>query len=171
MPKKSPAPERVDARVVDSHCHLQSFEATEREEVLDAARARGVGGFLVPSIELDDRSLLLELSDRHPDVWCSAGCHPNHAETWRRGDAERLADAARDLRIVAIGECGLDFHYDRSPRAHQERVMREQWEVAVDLGLPVIVHNRDSNARMLEIRRRPEFDALRVDFHSFSGGA
>src|SRR5262249_22188650 len=71
---------------------------------------------------------------------------------------------------VAVGECGLDFHYDRSPRAVQEEVMREQWRLAVELGLPVVVHNRDSNAAMLAIVAEPEFASLAADFHSYAGG-
>jgi TatD DNase family protein len=71
---------------------------------------------------------------------------------------------------VAVGECGLDFHYDLAPRERQERALREQWELAIDLDLPVIVHNRESNEEMLQLIREPQFARLRADFHSFSGG-
>lgn len=155
---------------IDSHCHLQSLEPGERQEALATARARGVQGFMVPAIKLDDAPLLLELCHQHDDVWCSLGCHPHDASTWRRGDAERLADLLQDPKAVAVGECGLDFHYDKSPRDVQERVMCEQWEVALTLDLPVVVHNRDSNDLMLDVVRRAEFAALRGDFHSFAGG-
>ncbi|MEM9553734.1 MAG: TatD family hydrolase [Acidobacteriota bacterium] len=155
---------------IDSHCHLQSLEPDEREPALDAARARGVGGFLIPAIVLDDAELLLELCHRHDDVWCALGCHPHSADRWRPEDLARLETLARDPNVVAIGECGLDFYYDNSPRDVQERVMRQQWELAVELGLPVIVHNRDSNDTMLEVFRDPAFDDLVADFHSFAGG-
>ena len=156
--------------MIDSHCHLQSLAADEREAALDAARERGVEGFLVPAIELSDAELLLELCHRHPDVWCALGVHPHHAATWREGDRERLLGLLEDPKAVAVGECGLDFYYDHAPRDVQERVMREQWELALELGLPVVVHNRDSNERMLEIVREPGFDGLLADFHSFAGG-
>ena len=155
---------------IDSHCHLQSLAPEEREAALDAARERGVSGFMVPAIRLDDAETLLGLCHRHDDVWCALGCHPHDASTWRPGDQGRLRDLLADPKAVAVGECGLDFHYDRSPRDVQERVMREQWELAVELGLPVVVHNRDSNDEMLEVVRSAEFDGLAADFHSYAGG-
>lgn len=157
-------------RLIDSHCHVQSLDPDDRERALDAARERGVTGFLLPAIVLDDVEVLFDLCSRHDDVWCSVGVHPHYASTWNEGDAERLVEWAEDPNVVAIGECGLDFHYDNSPRDVQNRVMREQWRVAMDLGLPVVVHNRDSNEAMLEAVREEEFADLQADFHSFAGG-
>ena len=156
--------------LVDSHCHLQSLGADEREAALDAAREAGVTGFLVPAIRMADADELLELCHRHDDVWCALGTHPHEAATWGDGDAKRLADLARDPHVVAVGECGLDFYYDHAPRDVQTEAMRAQWRVALDLGLPVVIHNRDSNDRMLEIFREDEFRDLQTDFHSFAGG-
>ena len=156
--------------VVDSHCHLQSVPDDEREAIMDRARERGVSGFLVPAIRLSDADLLLELCARHDDVWCALGVHPHEAATWQDGDAERLADLAREPKVVAIGECGLDFFYDHAPRDVQDRVMREQWSLAQDLGLPVVIHNRDSNDAMTAAYLDPAFGELATDFHSFAGG-
>ena len=156
---------------IDSHCHLQSLTSEERDDALAIARRRGISGFLVPAIRLDDAELLLELCHRHDDIWCALGCHPHDASSWRRGDQERLHALLADPKVVAVGECGLDFHYDHSPRDVQMRVMREQWELAIDLGLPVVVHNRDSNQEMLEAVRAPELEPLQADFHSYAGGA
>lgn len=164
------ASSKLKASCIDSHCHLQSLEPIDRAEALETARARGLQGFLVPCIVLDDAPLLLELCEENDDVWCSIGVHPHNADTWKKGDAERVAEYAKHPKVVAIGECGLDFFYDNSPRRQQEAALREQWELAVDLGLPVIVHNRDSNDKMCEVFRRPEFDDLVADFHSFAGG-
>ena len=158
------------AGVIDSHCHLQSLPPDERDAALDAARARGVRGFLVPAIRLDDAEAVLDLCHRHPDVWCALGTHPHEAAGWRAGDAGRLAGLLADPKAVAVGECGLDFHYDHAPRQVQLDVMREQWRLALDLGLPVVVHNRDSNDAMLGAVRDPGFVGLAGDFHSFAGG-
>jgi TatD DNase family protein len=160
----------VTAPLIDSHCHLQSLPAEEREQALDAARERGVAGFLVPAIRLDQAEEILALCHRHPDVWCALGVHPHDAESWREGDGERLRALLVDPKAVAVGECGLDFYYDHAPREVQERVLREQWAIAVDLGLPAVVHNRDSNEAMLALVREPAFTALQADFHSFAGG-
>lgn len=156
--------------LIDSHCHLQSLEPSGRERALDSARNRGVTGFLVPAIRLSDAEEVLALCHRHDDVWCALGVHPHEASTWREGDAGRLRELLADPKAVAVGECGLDFHYDHSPREVQERVMREQWRLGLELGLPVVVHNRDSNERMLEVVREEEWRGLQADFHSFAGG-
>jgi TatD DNase family protein len=155
---------------IDSHCHLQSLTPEERERALDDARERGVSGFMVPAIRLDDAEVLLDLCHRHDDVWCALGCHPHEASSWQPGDGERLRQLLADPKAVAVGECGLDFFYDHSPREQQARVMREQWELAIELGLPVVVHNRDSNAEMLAAVRAPGLEDLAADFHSFAGG-
>ncbi len=155
---------------IDSHCHLQSLTDDERKEALDAARERGVSGFLVPAIHFADADFLLEFCHQHDDVWCALGNHPHYAEEWQDGDQQRLRSLLSDPKAVAVGECGLDFFYDHSPREQQTRVMREQWELAIELGLPVVVHNRESNNAMLDIVRNPEMADLTGDFHSFAGG-
>jgi TatD DNase family protein len=155
---------------IDSHCHLQSLPPEERERALDAARERGVRGFLVPAIKLDEAEDVLALCHRHPDVWCALGTHPHDAASWQDGDVERLRSLLADPKAVAVGECGLDFFYDHSPRETQLRVLREQWALAVELGLPAVVHNRDSNDEMLAVLREEPFRDLQADFHSFAGG-
>jgi TatD DNase family protein len=156
--------------LIDSHCHLQSLPPEERERALDEARARGVSGFLVPATRLDEADDILAFCHRHPDVWCALGVHPHEASSWQEGDDRRLAALLADPRAVAVGECGLDFHYDFSPREAQLHAVREQWALAIDLGLPVVVHNRESNEAMLDLVREPAFARLTGDFHSFAGG-
>jgi TatD DNase family protein len=160
----------VAVLLIDSHCHLQALPAEERERALDAAREQGVGGFLVPATRLVEADDVLAFCHRHPDVWCALGVHPHEASSWQPGDARRLAALLADPRAVAVGECGLDFHYDHSPRATQISVLAEQWDLACELSLPAVVHNRESNDEMLELLRRPQFAGLAADFHSFAGG-
>jgi TatD DNase family protein len=155
---------------IDSHCHLQNLPEDERERALDDARERGVKGFLVPATKLTESEGILALCHRHPDVWCALGVHPHDASTWQPGDRERLRSLLTDPKAVAVGECGLDFYYDHSPRDVQFRVLREQWELAIEMGLPVVVHNRDSNGEMLGVVREKAFRDLQADFHSFAGG-
>lgn len=166
---RRPPPTRL--RLVDSHCHLQQLDPDERDAALDFARERGVEGFLVPALHLDDAETLFELADRHADLWIAIGVHPHEAKRWGDGDQERLRSLLGHEKTVAVGECGLDFHYDLSPRDRQRRAMREQWEVALDAGLPVIVHNRSSDAEMLDAFREPAFSDLRGVFHSYCAGA
>jgi TatD DNase family protein len=155
--------------LIDSHCHLQHLDPEARERALDEARARGVSGFLVPATRLDEADGLLEFCHRHPDVWCALGVHPHEAGSWQPGDDGRLRALLADPKVVAVGECGLDFHYDHAPRATQVAVLREQWGIAIELDLPVVVHNRKSDDAMLEVVAAPDFSELRADFHSFAG--
>jgi TatD DNase family protein len=155
---------------IDSHCHLQSLPPDERERALDAARERGVRGFLVPAIRLAEAEDILGLCHRHRDVWCALGTHPHDAASWQEGDVDRLRALLTDPKAVAVGECGLDFYYDHSPREDQFRALRDQWALAVELGLPAVVHNRDSNDEMLAVVREESFQDLQADFHSFAGG-
>lgn len=156
--------------LVDSHCHLQYLDPEARTGALERARARGVEGFLVPATQLSQAGELLELCHSQVNVWCALGVHPHEAAAWRAGDAAQLRDLLADPKVVAVGECGLDFFYDHAPREVQEEVLRAQWRLAVELDLPAIVHNRDSNERMLAILAEPEFANLKADFHSFAGG-
>ena len=155
--------------LIDSHCHLQSLEPEEREAALEEARKRGVGGFLVPATRLDETEEVLDLCRRHADVWCALGVHPHDADSWRPGDGRRLAALLDEPDVVAVGECGLDFHYDNSPRRTQLAVFRRQMELAIEADLPVVVHNRSSDEAMLEAVLRDDLADLRADFHSFAG--
>ncbi len=156
--------------LVDSHCHLQYLEPAERAAAIARARARGVEGFLVPATLLAQAEGLLALCHSQDNVWCALGVHPHEAASWNVGDEARLRDLLADPKAVAVGECGLDFFYDHAPREVQEGTLRAQWRVAIELDLPAIVHNRDSNERMLAILAEPEFAVLKADFHSFAGG-
>jgi TatD DNase family protein len=129
----------------------------------------GITGVLVPATTLEEGEAVLALCHRHSDVWCALGVHPHEASSWNDGDAARLCDLLADPKAVAVGECGLDFHYMNAPREVQERALLEQLQVAAELGIPAVVHNRESDEAMLAIVRRPDLAALRADFHSFAG--
>ncbi len=155
--------------LVDSHCHLQSL-GDDLPAALDRARERGVHGFLIPCIKLTEAEDLLAICHREEGVWCALGVHPHDAASWQDGDGDRLRALLADPKAVAVGECGLDFYYDHAPREVQIEVQRAHWRLALELDLPVVVHNRDSNDAMLEEVRRDEFAGLQGVFHSFAGG-
>lgn len=155
--------------LIDSHCHLQSLESDERARALDEARAAGVSGFLVPATKPEDWDEVLALCHAHADVWCALGVHPHEASSWTDSHGDRLRSLLADPRAVAVGECGLDFHYDFAPREVQVAAVRAQWAMAIELGLPVVVHNRESDEEMLAQVADPAFAGLRADFHSFAG--
>lgn len=158
--------------LIDSHCHLQHFPLDERLRALERARERGVEGFLIPAVRLDEAEELLSFCESETNVWCALGVHPHDASTWVEGgeSADRLRALLAHPKAVAVGECGLDFFYDHSPRDAQERAFAEQLRIAAEAALPVVVHNRESNAAMVKVVSRPEFARVVCDFHSYAGG-
>ncbi|MBM3294151.1 MAG: TatD family deoxyribonuclease [Candidatus Aminicenantes bacterium] len=130
---------------VDSHCHLdlEAFDP-DREAVIARARAAGVGGILCP-IDIASRrsrSLILELAAGRPDIAAAAGLHPHQAGLRTEDAAEDIRRLAAAGKIRAVGEIGLDYHYDFAPRTDQQTAFRSQLALAQELGLPVIVHSR-----------------------------
>jgi TatD DNase family protein len=167
--------------LVDTHCHLDMLprwlepplqgDAAHAEiaSVLERARARGVGPVLNPGVTWAELPGVLEVAERHPDVWAAAGIHPHEAETWLDGSRERLRAIAIHRRVMAIGETGLDYYYESASREAQIRAFREQLALARELDLPVIVHTRDAEADTLDML--PEAGPAGGVLHCFTGTA
>lgn len=135
------------------------------EENLEAARDAGVRGFVVPGTKLEDAPDAIDVAKRHDDVWAAVGFHPHDAKECDDAAFEEISRLARDERVVAVGECGLDYHYMHSPRETQIAVFERHIELAKSLAKPIIVHNRESTADVLEILTR---GGARGILHSFT---
>ena len=159
--------------LVDSHCHL-NYEglADRQEEVLAAARARGVQGFLNISTRQKEWGDVVGAAERHPDVWASIGVHPHEADAHPDlGAAARIEAAAHPL-VIAIGECGLDYYYDKSDRAAQRERFGAHIEAARQTGLPLVVHTRDAEDDTAEIlTREVGKGGVSGVLHCFTGSA
>ena len=149
-------------RFTDSHCHLTMANA---EENLAAARAAGVGGFVVPATKLEDAPQAVEIARQNPDVWAGVGFHPHDAKHCDDAAFDEIARLAREEKVVAIGEIGLDYHYDHSPREVQREVFERHIELAKTLDKPVIVHNRESTDDMVSILSKSGARGIR---HSYT---
>lgn len=139
-------------RLIDSHCHL-NYEglADRQEEVLASARARGVAGFLNISTRQREWTDVIAVAERNPDVWASVGVHPHEADAHPDLGASALIEGASHPRVVAIGECGLDYHYDKSDRAAQRERFQAHIEASRATGLPLVVHTREAEQDTAEI--------------------
>lgn len=135
----------------DSHCHLTMSNA---EVNLAAARAAGVRGFVVPGTKLDDAPQAVAIAQQNDDVWAAVGFHPHDAKHCDGAAFAEIARLAREERVVAIGECGLDYHYMHSPRETQIAVFERHLDLAKELDKPIIVHNRESTDDMADILGR-----------------
>ncbi|MFM9934675.1 MAG: TatD family hydrolase [Novosphingobium sp.] len=138
--------------LIDSHCHLNYKGLIEEQaEVLERARARGVRGFLNISTRRTEWDAIVATAHREPDVWASIGIHPHEADAHADLGAAALREAARDTRVIAIGETGLDYYYDHSDRQVQQDLFRVHIGVARETGLPIVIHTRDAEGDTLQI--------------------
>ena len=139
-------------RLIDSHCHLNYEGLVERQgEVLQNARERGVEGFLNISTRRREWADIVRLAEREPDVWASVGVHPHEADAHPDLGAAALVEGADHPRVIAIGECGLDYYYDKSDRTAQRERFAAHIEAARQTGLPLVVHTRDAEQDTAEM--------------------
>jgi TatD DNase family protein len=132
--------------LIDSHCHLNYAGLAERQgEVLAAARATGVDGFLNISTRQSEWQAVVATAERENDVWATVGIHPHEADGHADLGQAALLEAAEHPRVIGIGETGLDYYYDKSDRAVQQALFRTHIAVARETGLPIVIHTRDAD--------------------------
>lgn len=160
-------------RLVDSHCHLNYEGLLERQnEVLANARERGVTGFLNISTRQREWNDVISVAERNPDVWATAGVHPHEADAHPDLGPAVLVQAASHSRVIAIGECGLDYYYDKSDRAAQRERFQAQIDAAREAGLPLVVHTREAEADTAEmLERAVKEGGVTGVLHCFTGSA
>jgi TatD DNase family protein len=155
--------------LVDSHCHLDFPDfAPEREAVIDRAFAAGIGTMLTICTRLDQFAGVEAIAESDPRIWCSVGAHPHEAADHAELLIDQLVVLAAHPRVVGIGETGLDFHYDLSPRDLQEQVFRTHIGASRATGLPLIIHAREADGEIAAILadEKPPPGVL----HCFTGG-
>ena len=159
--------------LIDSHCHLNYEGLRERQdEVLENARGRGVRGFLNISTRQKEWGDIIAVAERNSDVWATVGVHPHEADTHPDLGAAALVEGANHPRVIAIGECGLDYYYDKSDRAAQRERFAAHIEAARQTGLPLVVHTREAEADTAEILGAAVREGgVTGVFHCFTGSA
>ena len=160
-------------KLIDSHCHLNYAGLAERQdEVLANARQRGVAGFLNISTRKSEWGDVLGAAERNDDVWATIGVHPHEADAHPDLGASALVEAASHQRVIGIGECGLDYHYDKSDRAAQRDRFQAHIDAARETGLPLVVHTRDAEDDTAEILGRAVKEGgVTGVLHCFTGSA
>ena len=158
--------------LVDSHCHLDfpDFDG-EREAVIDRAHAAGVGHMVTICTRLSRFNDIHAIAVAHDGIYCSVGVHPHEAAAEGQEDAARLVALAGRDKVVGIGETGLDYHYEHSPREAQKTSFRAHIQAARETGLPIIIHARDADTDMAGILADEQNKgAFRGVLHCFSAG-
>jgi TatD DNase family protein len=158
--------------LVDSHCHLDFPDfANEVDAIIGRARTAGIARIVTISTRVKRHDAVLAIAERFPDVFCSVGTHPHNAHEELDIAIDSLVERARAPKVVAIGEAGLDYHYDYSPREAQERGFRNHIAAARETGLPLVIHAREADADMAEIlEEETGKGAFPAVLHCFTGG-
>jgi TatD DNase family protein len=158
--------------LVDSHCHLDFPEfQPELDAVVTRARDAGLGRMVTISTRVKRHAQVLAIAERFADVFCSVGTHPHNAHEELDIGADDLLRIADNPRVVAIGEAGLDYHYDNSPRDAQEQGLRAHIDAARRSHLPLVIHSRDADADMARIlEQETGKGAFPAVLHCFTGG-
>lgn len=138
--------------LIDTHCHLD-FDAydTDRADVIARAAAQGVTRVVNPATDAASGAAALALADVYPGIFVAVGIHPNSTAEFTPADLDGIAQQAQHTHVVAIGEIGLDYYRDWSPRAQQRLAFEQQLELAARLELPVIIHNREASDDVLAV--------------------
>lgn len=156
-------------KLFDTHCHLLDERyANDRDAVLTRMREAGVAAALEACTELADIPGLLALVRQTEGLYGSIGIHPHYASSWNAAALATLEGALGEEKIVAVGEIGLDYHYDFSPRDVQRKCFAEQLEMAAEYRLPVLIHDREAHGDVMDILRAHR-NGLRGVMHCFSG--
>jgi TatD DNase family protein len=158
--------------LIDSHCHLDFPDfATELDAVVARARAAGIERMVTISTRVRRQAELLAIAERFDDVFCSVGTHPHYAHEELDVTAEDLVARTRHPKVVALGEAGLDYHYQRSPRDAQERGFRTHIAAARETALPLVIHSREADADTARILEEETGQgAFPAVLHCFTGG-
>lgn len=159
--------------LIDTHCHLD-FERfdVDREAVVARALEAGVSQIIVPAVNLENCTAVLQLADQYTEVYAAVGVHPNSAADWQDDWIDAIRNFAQHAKVVAIGEIGLDYYWDKAPKAVQQRALAVQLALAAELTLPVIIHNRESSADVINMLAASPLAGRGQPgvLHSFSAG-
>ena len=161
-----------DLRLFDSHCHLDDDKYDEdRDQVIDALPAQGVAACVTVGSDLASSRRCIALAAQYPFLYAAAGIHPHVAAQAPDDYLDDLRDMLTQPRVVAVGEIGLDYHYDFSPRDVQQRLLQQQLDLALERELPVILHVREAHGDLIALLRDREARLPKGIIHCFSGSA
>jgi len=163
---------KMKSMLFDSHAHLDDrrFDK-DRDEVIKRALDSGVGRIINIGADLESSRSTLELAGKYDFIYAALGVHPHSADEYDDYTEKKLRKMASTQKVVAIGEIGLDYHYDNSPRDIQKEAFRRQLRLASSLDLPVVIHNREAHRDCLDILKSEKNDRQRGVFHCYSGSA
>jgi TatD DNase family protein len=156
--------------LIDTHAHLDSKQFDDdRDDVIEKCKTQGFKYIIDPATNYETSKKVLDLSRKYDIIYTAIGIHPHDAKEFSDDIMIKMEDMYKNDKVIAVGEIGLDYHYDFSPREIQKTVFREFLRLAKKIALPVIIHNRESDKDMIEILESEADNRLKGQFHCFSG--
>jgi TatD DNase family protein len=157
--------------IIETHFHLDYLKAHSHEEILDLCAKQNIEKMITIAVSPDNLDTVINIAEKHPQVFTTQGIHPHNAKDWNDEVKNKILLNIKNKKVVAIGETGLDYHYNKSPREVQIKSFEEQLQIAVDHNLPVVIHTRDADADTAAIIKNfaPKLKRKAV-IHSFTSG-
>jgi len=160
---------RFATPIVETHCHLDYLDGEQLQDTLVAATASGIERIVTIAVSADNLECVRAIAGTHEQVWCTQGIHPHEADSWSEEIDLAVKLGCKDAKTVAIGEIGLDYHYDHADRKAQARCFEAQLNLAKELDLPVVVHTRDADEDTRAIlANHSQYLARKGVIHSFT---
>lgn len=155
---------------IDTHAHL-FFEnyKDDLDDVINRAKNKGVDYIIVPATDIKTAKEAIALAEKYEQIYATVGIHPHDTKEWNENLITEIETLAKHPKVVGIGEIGLDYYYDFSPKEQQIKAFKSQLDLAIKLGLPAVIHNRDSDKDMLEIIQSYCGTGLKAQFHCYNG--
>lgn len=171
MGKKRREIPRFDKPLIETHCHLDYLKDRPLEETLQKCSDLNIEKIITIAVAPDNLDTVFSLTKAHHNIFGTQGIHPHEAKSWTNDVETKILNNAKEDKIVAIGEIGLDFYYNNSPREDQIPAFERQMEIAADLDLPVVIHSRDADSETIDIlnAKAPALKRKGV-IHSFTSG-
>ena len=171
MSKKKREIPKWDLPIIETHCHLDYLKDRPLEETLQLSIDHGVEKILTISVEPKNLAVVRDLSSSHEMIYGTQGIHPHEAKDFNEEVEKEIREHAKDKKILAIGEIGLDFHYNHSPREVQIEAFKSQMQIAIDLDMPVVIHSREADPETIAVLEEfgPKLNKKGV-IHSFTSG-
>ena len=160
-----------DHPIIETHCHLDYLERSELAATLEKAHSVGIERIITIAVSPDNLDTVLDLTAEHSNLWCTQGIHPHEAESYTTDVGTTIQQRTSNERVLAVGEIGLDYHYDHADRQVQQGVFERQLQIAVDSDMPVVIHTRDADQDTRDILRNFSGQLHRKGvIHSFTAG-
>lgn len=156
--------------LIDTHAHLNDPQFSEDiDDVILRAKEAGVERIIIPGYDIESSRAAVEIASHYDCIYATVGVHPHDAKNYDDTARQTLVELSRNPKVIAIGEIGLDFHYDFSPRPDQASVFKAQIDLAWELQLPIVVHSRESDEEVLQVLSENKQNILGCVLHCFWG--